>query len=102
MEEVAALKRSIPPAAAAQQAAQISEALQRDEALFQQGVAQVTASNPNADSLGPPELERQAVVEASFARAVDSLGQLKRDLPAVVAKMERAVEAGEYAVKEMA
>lgn len=45
-------------------------------------------------------LERQDRVEAGFADAVASLGKLKREMPATVAKMERARVAGEYVVTE--
>lgn len=48
--------------------------------------------------LGVSELERQEGVEEGFRRAVEGLGRLKKDMPAVVAKMERAKVAGEYVV----
>jgi kinetochor protein Mis14/NSL1 len=48
------------------------------------------------DGIGP--LERQAGVEASYGGVVDTLSRLKRDMPATVAKMERARVAGEYVV----
>lgn len=45
-------------------------------------------------------LERQEDVEMSFGDAVRGLGRLKREMPAVVARMERARKAGEYVVTE--
>ncbi|KAI0186809.1 hypothetical protein F4808DRAFT_152820 [Astrocystis sublimbata] len=45
-------------------------------------------------------LERQVDVESSFEDAVRGLGRLKKDMPAVVARMERARKAGEYVVTE--
>lgn len=45
-------------------------------------------------------LERQEDVEAAYAGVVDTLGRLKREMPATVAKMERARVAGEYVVTE--
>lgn len=42
------------------------------------------------------ELERQAGVEERFKEAVETLGRLKREMPAAVAKMERARVAGGY------
>lgn len=45
-------------------------------------------------------LDRQEGVEAGFRKAVEGLGRLKRDMPAVVAKMERARVAGEYVVTQ--
>lgn len=43
-------------------------------------------------------LERQADVEAAYDQAVQGLIRLKRDMPAVVARMERARGAGEYVI----
>ena len=43
-------------------------------------------------------LERQEGVEEGFRNAVEGLGRLKREMPAVVARMERARVAGEYVV----
>ncbi|RYP81767.1 hypothetical protein DL770_005824 [Monosporascus sp. CRB-9-2] len=43
-------------------------------------------------------LERQDDVERSYDGAVRGLGRLKREMPAVVARMERARAAGEYVV----
>ncbi|RYP14094.1 hypothetical protein DL767_010402 [Monosporascus sp. MG133] len=45
-------------------------------------------------------LERQDDVERSYEAAVRGLGRLKREMPAVVARMERARAAGEYVVTE--
>jgi kinetochor protein Mis14/NSL1 len=45
---------------------------------------------------GMGELDRQAGVEERFRAAVDGLGRLKRDMPATVAKMERARVAAGY------
>ncbi|KAJ6441269.1 kinetochore protein mis14 [Purpureocillium lavendulum] len=105
LEEVAALKRSVPAAAAAQRAARVREAIDRDDELLRERVAAVSASASAAATAddGPPRvaaLPRQDAVEAAFAGAVDALGRLKRDMPAVVAKMERARVAGEYVVTE--
>ncbi|GAP92668.1 putative kinetochore protein [Rosellinia necatrix] len=45
-------------------------------------------------------LDRQDDVEAGFASAVRGLARLKREMPAIVARMERARKAGEYVVTE--
>ena len=45
---------------------------------------------------GMGELERQAAVEGRFKEAVEVLGRLKREMPAAVAKMERARVAAGY------
>lgn len=56
-----------------------------------------------AAARGPPlaaRLQRQEGVEGGFKSAVQGLNRLKRDMPAVVAKMERARVAGEYVVSK--
>lgn len=50
------------------------------------------------EDIGP--LERQDVVEEDYKTAVETLGRLKKDMPATVAKMERARVAGGYVVTE--
>ncbi|ROW07387.1 hypothetical protein VMCG_03873 [Cytospora schulzeri] len=50
------------------------------------------------DSMGP--LERQADVEKGYEGVIGTLSRLKRDMPATVAKMERARIAGQYVVTE--
>lgn len=54
----------------------------------------------DADVLPLEEMERQAETKRAFGTAVEKLGKLKKDMPATVAKMERARVAGEYAVTE--
>ncbi|CAM1509091.1 Fc.00g028300.m01.CDS01 [Cosmosporella sp. VM-42] len=98
LEEVAALKRAVPGAAAAAQAEMLKDGLKRDDELLEERRALVTG---DVDvELGVQELERQKDVEEGFRRAVEGLGRLKRDMPAVVAKMERARVAGEYVVTQ--
>ncbi|KAK4066194.1 hypothetical protein Purlil1_13963 [Purpureocillium lilacinum] len=100
LEEVAALKRSVPAAAAARQAARVREGLDRDEELLRRRVASSSAVAAAEDGLRVSALPRQDGVEEAFAGAVDTLGRLKRDMPAVMAKMQRARVAGEYVVTE--
>lgn len=100
LEEVAALKRSIPKAAAANHAERIREGIKRDEELLEKRTAQVTTDAAAGVRLSVDKLERQDGVEAEFRNAVDALGRLKRDMPAVVARMERARVAGEYVVSD--
>ena len=58
------------------------------------------AEGEQADGLALTPLERQESVEQSFSDAVVSLGKLMREMPATVAKMERARVAAEYVVTE--
>ncbi|KAF4335745.1 hypothetical protein FBEOM_10391 [Fusarium beomiforme] len=99
LEDVAALKRSVPATTAAAQAEQLRDSLKRDDDMLEARKQQVIAEAVEVD-LDVQPLERQDTVEAGFRRAVEGLGRLKRDMPAVVAKMERARVAGEYVVTQ--
>lgn len=100
LEQVAAMKRAVPAGVAAKVAAQLDDAAARDDAQLQ-GALDAAATGRGVDGgdallLLLPPLERQEGVEERFRGAVDALGRLKRDMPSVVAKMERARVAGEY------
>ncbi|UKZ87266.1 uncharacterized protein TrAFT101_003073 [Trichoderma asperellum] len=110
LEDVAALKRSVPAKVAADHAERIRAAMRQDEDDLRERVAR-DASAAEADEAGtaagaargPPlaaRLQRQEGVEGGFKSAVQGLNRLKRDMPAVVAKMERARVAGEYVVSK--
>lgn len=102
LRDIAALKKTVPQAAAAAWAEAARASVADDESAL-------AAANERASSgggqgkvladLGAP-LERQDDVEESYGDAVKGLGRLKREMPAVVARMERARDAGEYVVKE--
>ncbi|KAI5467999.1 hypothetical protein BGZ63DRAFT_372733 [Mariannaea sp. PMI_226] len=100
LEEVAALKRSVPTAAATAQAGMLRDSLKRDDEMLEARREQVTSAAAAEVDLDITPLERQENVEAGFRNAIEGLGRLKRDMPAVVAKMERARVAGEYVVTQ--
>lgn len=97
LEDVAALKRTVPSTAAANQAEQLRDSLKRDEDLIEARRKNLVSEKVD---LQVQKLERQDNVEAGYRNAVEGLGRLKRDMPAVVAKMERARVAGEYVVTQ--
>ncbi|KAG8670097.1 hypothetical protein FPOAC2_09436 [Fusarium poae] len=99
LEDVAALKRSVPAIAAANQAEQLHDSLKRDDDMLEARKKQFAAEAAEIE-LNVQPLERQNGVEAGFRDAVEGLGRLKREMPAVVAKMERARVAGEYVVTQ--
>ncbi|KAF4456527.1 Kinetochore protein mis14 [Fusarium austroafricanum] len=99
LEDVAALKRSVPATTAETQAEQLRDSLKRDDDLLEARKQQIIAEAAEVE-LDVQPLERQEGVETGFRRAVEGLGRLKRDMPAVVAKMERARVAGEYVVTQ--
>ena len=102
-------ERGLPPwrVCARQRATQSREGIAADEVALEAAreravAAQTGASEGEAarkvllDGIGA--LERQVSVEGGYAGAVEALGRLKRDMPATVAKMERARVAGGYVV----
>lgn len=96
---MAALKRSVPATAAANQAEQLRDSLKRDDEMLEARKKQVAVEAADVD-IDVKTLERQESVEAGFRKAVEGLGRLKREMPAVVARMERARVAGEYVVTQ--
>ncbi|KAI2775255.1 hypothetical protein F4815DRAFT_396336 [Daldinia loculata] len=101
LRDIAALKKSVPHAAAASWA----EAARRSVADDEQALA---AANERAVADGgelllgdlSKGLPRQDDVESGYEDAIKGLGRLKREMPSVVARMERARGAGEYVVTE--
>ncbi|KAI1504107.1 hypothetical protein F5X99DRAFT_406491 [Biscogniauxia marginata] len=113
LRDIAALKKSVPGAAAAAWAEAARKSVREDEdALARMNDGRASAEEVNGGSsnssgggggggsLGIKGLERQADVEKSYEGAVQRLGRLKREMPSVVARMERARAAGEYVVTE--
>lgn len=121
LRDIAALKKSVPGAAATAWAESARASVRADEEALAAAVerARSGANNNNTDGspaaesaaaaaaaadaalqLDVARLERQDEVEASYGRAIDGLARLKREMPAVVARMERARAAGSYVVTE--
>lgn len=125
MREIAALKRRVPAATAKTFADGFWEGVRADEEALgraREGAAaadvdgggqeeegaddeaaaeggdKLSRARAMLDGIGP--LERQADVEAGYGGVVEALGRMKREMPATVAKMERARVAGEYVVTE--
>ncbi|KAL2274745.1 hypothetical protein FJTKL_03018 [Diaporthe vaccinii] len=123
MREIAALKRRVPAATAKGFAEGFWEGVRADEEALgrarevaaaeaggdgqedgeeeeaeAEGVEKSSKAKAILDGIGP--LERQAGVEAGYGGVVEALGRMKREMPATVAKMERARVAGEYVVTE--
>lgn len=97
LEEVANLKRGVPAKAAADYDRSVRDGLERDAELARRRLEGVRAA-PGLDGVGA--LERQEGVEGGWKGAVEGLGRLKKDMPAIVARMERARVAGEYVVSD--
>ncbi|KKY30933.1 putative kinetochore protein [Diaporthe ampelina] len=121
MREVAALKRRVPAATAKGFTEGFWEGVRADEEALGRArdvaAATVAGGGDGGDGDGQEQkeegveedqamlagigpLERQADVEEGYRGVVETLGRLKREMPATVAKMERARVAGEYVVTE--
>ncbi|KAL8289722.1 hypothetical protein RB601_005580 [Gaeumannomyces tritici] len=62
------------------------------------GVGEEGSAENGGGGDAPGVLQRPAEAERAFASAVDGLARLKRDMPATVARMERARAAGTYVI----
>lgn len=128
MREIAALKRRVPGAAARTYADGFWDGVRADEAALEAARARAALvweggeedveednggkrrSKRNEDNDersgrssmldGLGSIDRVDDVERGYAGVVDALSRLKRDMPATVAKMERARVAGEYVITE--
>ncbi|KAK3385010.1 hypothetical protein B0H63DRAFT_472139 [Podospora didyma] len=103
LRSIASLKRRVPQATAQAWAAATKAGIAADEAALEAARAKVDADGATSgkkvlEGLGP--LDRQDEVELHFGQAVEALGRLKRDMPATVAKMERARVAASYVATE--
>ncbi|KAK4131086.1 hypothetical protein BT67DRAFT_342376, partial [Trichocladium antarcticum] len=99
LRAIAQLKRRVPATTATRWAEASRAGLAEDEAALQAACARVgeegaAAGKKALEGMGP--LERQEGVEGRFKEAVEALGRLKREMPAAVAKMERARVAAGY------
>ncbi|KAL7619819.1 hypothetical protein AAE478_010364 [Parahypoxylon ruwenzoriense] len=118
LRDIAHLKKTVPGAAAAAWADAARRGVSDDEKALAAlnadvaGEQQEDGGEESAEQqqqqrkrlLNAEELkldpERQEDVERGYGDAVLGLGRLKREMPSVVARMERARSAGEYVVTE--
>ncbi|KAH8159091.1 hypothetical protein CIB48_g9148 [Xylaria polymorpha] len=102
LRDIAQLKKSVPGAVAGSWAEAARKGVKDDEEALEKANAATTAdpSGISSNRLVIAPLERQDDVERGFEAAVRGLGRLKMEMPAVVARMERARKAGEYVVTE--
>lgn len=104
LNEIAALKKTVPAHVASETARRYREAAERDEQAIQErrrAIEEAVAARQGG-VLDIDRLDRQDAVEAAHRGAVEGLGKVKREMPSTVAKMERARVAGEYVVSERA
>ncbi|KAI9745969.1 MAG: hypothetical protein M1818_000650 [Claussenomyces sp. TS43310] len=98
--EIASLKRQAPREAAEKQREAYRRAIEEEEALMREAEERAAAKDAEGVRFDLPALERHDEVEKSWARAVEGLASLEREMGGTAAKMERAKRAGEYALTE--
>ncbi|KAI1462861.1 hypothetical protein F4805DRAFT_472071 [Annulohypoxylon moriforme] len=104
LRDIAALKKSMPGAAAQAWANAACRSIADDEQALtatnkQSSSAKDLSVNSGAANARSPFVH-QDEVEASYANAVAGLARLKREMPSAIAKIERAKSAGEYVITE--
>lgn len=109
LRDIAHLKRGVPSSVAAAWAEAARRGVREDEealaAVNTDGVVVVGKEEEGGGggeggALKVERLERQDDVVRGYESAVRGLGRLKREMPAVVARMQRARDAGQYVVTE--
>ncbi|KAF6825521.1 hypothetical protein CPLU01_10234 [Colletotrichum plurivorum] len=102
LNEIAALKKSVPGAVAAAAAQEFKASTAADEAAVEAAkrATEEELERREGEVLPLEEMERRGETKEAYGGAVGRLGRLKKEMPATVAKMERARVAGEYTVTE--
>ncbi|KAI0397571.1 hypothetical protein F5Y17DRAFT_414980 [Xylariaceae sp. FL0594] len=108
LRDIAQLKKSVPRSVAGAWAEGLKKGVRDDESALESVNQTQTQTQTQAGGGGGggsnrieiKPLERQQDVEQTFERAVQGLARTKKDMPAVVARMERARKAGEYLVAD--
>lgn len=93
-EEIAALRRKVPGVAAERVKGTWRDVEEDEEEVRKR--EEKARMERSGEGLGIFELERQKEVEESWKRGVEGLGKLKRSMPEMVAKKERAERAENY------
>lgn len=96
IEEIAALRRKMPGVAVESLQRNYKEETEKDETELRR-IAEIVKERETGEAkLGIGELGRQAEVEGNWTKGIDGLGRLKRTMPEMVAKKERAERAEDY------
>ncbi|KAK5661741.1 hypothetical protein OQA88_9842 [Cercophora sp. LCS_1] len=104
LRSIASLKRRLPATTAAAYANALKAGVSGDEAALEAAKTKVEAEGALSGRKaveGVGSLDRQDEVEIGYQKAIETLGRLKREMPAAVAKMERARVAGGYVATEL-
>lgn len=97
LEEIAALKREVPQQAAANWREALKGGIEADEEALRNALRVNDSQDVRLD-IG--KRERQEEVEKTWAKGIEGLGKLKREMPGTTARMERATRAADYVLAE--
>jgi kinetochor protein Mis14/NSL1 len=98
IEEIAALRRKMPGVAVEGVKNAFKEGMEGDEKVLRERLEGVR-KRESGSGLGVGKMERQEEVERGWEKGVQGLGRLKRTMPEMVAKKERADRAEEYVLE---
>jgi len=100
VEEIAALRRTMPAVTVEEARGAYKKGMEADEDRLARELERIQAEEgtQRAD-LRVRELERQEAVEGSWDKGVRGLEKLKRAMPETVAKKERAARAEQYVLQ---
>lgn len=96
IEDIATLRRTVPSAATSGLKRDYKDMMEGDEAELRRRMEVLKEQEGKGAELELGPLERQADVETSWKNGVNGLGRLRRTMPEMVAKKERAERAEEY------
>ena len=96
VEEIAAVRRSMPAVAVEKATVTYKEGMQEDEEGLRMMEERISAEEREGIELGVGKLERQPDMEANWTKAIMGLERLKKTMPETVAKKERAQRAENY------
>ena len=99
VEEIAALRRKMPGVAVERVRNGFKEGLEADEKVLRERLEAAGEKDGGKAALGVGKLERQEDVERAWERGVVGLGRLKRTMPEMVARKEKAERVEEYVLQ---
>lgn len=98
IEEIAALRRKMPGVAAENVKSGFKREIEADEKALR-GRLEASGERESKAWLGVGKLERQKDVESAWERGVEGLGRLKKTMPEMLAKKEKAERVEEYVLQ---
>jgi kinetochor protein Mis14/NSL1 len=99
IEEIAELRRKMPGIAVEEAKSGFKEGVEVDEKALSERLEVVKERVGSGGGLGLGKMERQEDVESAWERGVQGLGRLKRTIPEMAARKEKAERVEQYVLK---